>query len=197
MKQPPDPLRALDRTLDVVRFAPRESLGPELTGRVRRGERPQGNTRPPRRWMVVAGLVAAGLTAVALGLSGLRPTRDITVDRCCFDLDGGGAADDGVRIVAHRNADVLRLWVYEDADHSGGLTPGDVVRLERGRTLALTTAGLAGLVTLERCCLDFDGGGPADDGLLVIGVPPDRVVMAAIYERGAGGPDAPVRAPLR
>ena len=30
-----------------------------------------------------------------------------------------------------------------------------------------------------------------------LGVPPDRVVMAAIYERGARSHDAPVRAPLR
>ena len=51
------------------------------------------------------------------------------------------------------------------------------------RAPALAEGGLTGLVTLERCCLDFDGGGPADDGLLVIGVPPDRVVMAAIFER--------------
>ena len=44
--------------------------------------------------------------------------------------------------------------------------------------------GLAGegIVTIEQCCLDFDGGGPDDDGLLVMGVPPDRVLMAAIYE---------------
>jgi hypothetical protein len=28
-------------------------------------------------------------------------------------------------------------------------------------------------------------------------VPPDRVVMAAIYERGAASPAASVRAPLR
>jgi hypothetical protein len=41
-------------------------------------------------------------------------------------------------------------------------------------------------VTTQHCCLDFDGGGPADDGLLVIGVPPDRVMMAAIYERRSG-----------
>ena len=44
-----------------------------------------------------------------------------------------------------------------------------------------------GLVTTEHCCLDFDGGGPSDDALLVIGVPPDRVMMAAIYERRPGG----------
>jgi hypothetical protein len=45
-------------------------------------------------------------------------------------------------------------------------------------------------VTIEHCCLDFDGGGPADDGLVVIGVPPDRVVMAAIYERPDGADEA-------
>jgi hypothetical protein len=43
-----------------------------------------------------------------------------------------------------------------------------------------------GLVTTDRCCLDFDGGGYEDDGLLVIGVPPNRVVLAAIYVRPRG-----------
>jgi hypothetical protein len=60
------------------------------------------------------------------------------------------------------------------------------VRLDRGGTPAMQEASAAGLVTIEHCCLDFDGGGPADDGLLILGVPPDRVVMAAIYERTAG-----------
>jgi hypothetical protein len=59
--------------------------------------------------------------------------------------------------------------------------------------VALTTARLARLVTLERCCPDFDGGGPSDDGSLVVGVPPDRVVMAAISERGPAPPDAALR----
>jgi hypothetical protein len=54
-----------------------------------------------------------------------------------------------------------------------------------------------GLVTIEHCCLDFDGGGPADDGLVVIGVPPDRVVMAAIYERRPGEEAGPAGFPLR
>ena len=58
-------------------------------------------------------------------------------------------------------------------------------------------AAAPGLVTIERCCLDFDGGGPSDDGLLVIGVPPDRVVMAAIYERPAGTAAGAAAAPLR
>jgi hypothetical protein len=130
----------------------------------------------------VAGFIAA-LAGLAVGVPSLMSRAVVTIDRCCYDLDGGGVADDGIRIQARRNAEVQRLWVYEDADRSGSLTSADVVRLERGRTPALDEAGLVGLVTRERCCLDFDGGGPADDGLLVIGVPPDRVVMAAIFER--------------
>jgi hypothetical protein len=72
------------------------------------------------------------------------------------------------------------------------------VRLERGGAPALAEAGAGGLVTREHCCVDFDGGGPADDGVLVIGVPPDRVLMAAIYERERMPPaGAPARFPLR
>jgi hypothetical protein len=180
---PPDDLAPLDRALDAVRFAPRASLGPEIEGRARRGESPRVRGRPSRRRMLVIGLVAAGVGAVALAIPALTARTEVTVDRCCWDLDGGGEADDGVRVVARRDADVRRLWIYEDADHSGGLTSADVVRLERGATPALAVAGVPGLVARERCCLDFDGGGPADDGLLVIGAPPDRVVMAAIFER--------------
>ena len=46
----------------------------------------------------------------------------------------------------------------------------------------MRTDATEGLVTTRHCCIDLDGGGPSDDALLVIGVPPDRVVMAAIYE---------------
>jgi hypothetical protein len=187
----------LERTLGSVHFTPRPSLGEELAGRVRRGERPRGAPSSGRRRLIAAASLAAGVAVIAFGASSVVEGRDIAVDRCCFDLDGGGVADDGVRIEARRDADVHRLWIYEDADHSGGLTSADVVRLERGRKLALAAPGVPGLVTLERCCLDFDGGGRPDDGLLVIGVPPNRVVMAAIYERPGASPDAPVRASLR
>jgi hypothetical protein len=120
---------------------------------------------------------------VALGVPLVGRAKPVTIDRCCYDLDGGGAEDDGVRIVARRDAEVRRLWVYEDTDRSGGLTPADIVRLERGADPSLAEAAGGGLGTFQRCCLDFDGGGPDDDGLLVVGVPPDRVLMAAIYER--------------
>jgi hypothetical protein len=178
----PEHLGDLERRLRAVRFAPPSSFGAELAGRVRRGEAPRPRSGSRSTVLLVAGFAAA-LAGLAVGVASLMSRAVVTIDRCCYDLDGGGVADDGIRIQARRNAEVQRLWVYEDADRSGSLTSADVVRLERGRTPALDEAGLAGLVTRERCCLDFDGGGPADDGLLVIGVPPDRVVMAAIFER--------------
>jgi hypothetical protein len=194
----PDDLRDLDRALRAVRFEPRASLGPEITGRAGRGESPCTPPGRGRRGLAAAAALAVGLAAVLLGLPSLRRGAPVTVDRCCYDLDGGGAADDGIRVVARRDAEVQRLWIYEDLDRSGGLTPGDVVRLERGGAPSLTEAGAGGLVTREHCCVDFDGGGPADDGLLVIGVPPDRVLMAAIYERERmPPPGARARFPLR
>jgi hypothetical protein len=197
VSQPPDDLRDLDRALRAVRFEPRASLGPEISGRAGRGEAPR--LRPRKRMSGLAAMaLAASLATAWIGLPVLRRGLPVTVDRCCYDLDGGGAADDGIRVVAHRDADVQRLWIYEDQDRSGGLTPGDIVRLERTGVPALAQSGTGGLVTREHCCVDFDGGGPADDGLLVIGVPPDRVLMAAIYQREripqAG---VPARFPLR
>jgi hypothetical protein len=198
VSQPPDDLRDVDRALRAVRFEPRASLGPEIAGRAGRGESPRARPRRGRRGLAAAVALAAGLAAVWIGLPVLRRGSPVTIDRCCYDLDGGGAADDGIRVVAHRDAEVQRLWIYEDQDRSGGLTPGDVVRLERGGAPALAETGTGGLVTREHCCVDFDGGGPADDGVLVIGVPPDRVVMAAIYERERmAQPGAPTRFPLR
>jgi hypothetical protein len=198
VSQPPDDLRDVDRALRAVRFEPRASLGPEIAGRAGRGESPRARPSRGRRGLAAAMALAAGLAAVWIGLPLLRRGSPVTVDRCCYDLDGGGAADDGIRVVAHRDAEVQRLWIYEDQDRSGGLTPGDVVRLERGGAPALAETGTGGLVTREHCCVDFDGGGPADDGVLVIGVPPDRVVMAAIYERErVAQPGAPTRFPLR
>jgi hypothetical protein len=132
---------------------------------------------------------AALLTAVtALPFAGFIPVPGgaaITVDRCCYDLDGGGPADDGVLVLAQRDSKVHRLRIYEDLDASGNYTAADLVRLDRGEKPALLSSSGAGIVTTERCCLDFDGGGPDDDGLLVMGVPPNRVLMAAIYETGA------------
>jgi hypothetical protein len=195
----PEELRDLDATLRGIRFEPPASFGAELAGRAARGELPSPVRGDRRRTLLAGAVLAAGAAAVALGLSAPGRAAPVTIDRCCYDLDGGGVEDDGVRIVARRDADVRRLWVYEDRDRSGNFTAHDVVRLARGAAPSLAEAGDGGLVTVQRCCLDFDGGGPADDGLLVVGVPPDRVVMAAIYERGsrAGTPGGPPHYRLR
>ena len=197
MSDVPDDLRDLERTLGAIRFEPRASLGPEIAGRVGEPvpEAPRG-ARPHFRAMGLA--TAAALAAAAVVLSpAYREAERVTVDRCCYDLDGGRDEDDGVLIEAERDDRVHRLLVYEDRDGSRTYSAGDLLRLDRGRELSVHGPGTPGLVTIERCCVDLDGGGPSDDGLLVIGVPPDRVVMAAIYERrnATAGPNG--RATLR
>jgi hypothetical protein len=177
----PPELDAIDRALRGVRFQPRASLGPELLGRLRRGELSKADVPSRHRRPALAG-VAAALVLVGAAALAFRSAGSVVVDRCCYDLDGGADPDDGVLVRAERNAKVHQLRVYEDLDGSRTFTAGDVIRLERGETLALREASIPGLVTIEHCCVDLDGGGPADDGLIVIGVPPDRVVMAAIYE---------------
>ena len=188
MNQDPDippELKEVDRALRGVGFRPRASLGPEVIGRLRRGEASKGAVAPRHRRPALAAVAAVLVTVTGAALV-LRAPGAVAVDRCCYDLDGGGDADDGVIVIAGRGAKVHQLRIYEDLDGSGGFTAADLVRLDRGGSPAMREAAVAGLVTTEHCCLDFDGGGPADDGLLVIGVPPDRVVMAAIYERPLG-----------
>jgi hypothetical protein len=189
-------VRELDRRLRGIAFAPRASLGPEILGRLRREKAPGRGARArigrPASAAIAAALVAAAGTALAI-----RAPSSVTVDRCCYDLDGGHVADDGVLVLAERDARVHQLRIYEDLDRSRTFTEGDLVRLDRGASPAMHRAATRGLVTIEHCCLDFDGGGPADDGLVVIGVPPDRVVMAAIYERRPGDAAGSAGFPLR
>ena len=187
MTEMPDELRRLDEKLRAVRFRSAGSLEPELLGRLRRGDPPQ--TRDFVAWRrhlatAAAALLAAGAALAYAGFIPMPGRAVVTVDRCCYDLDGGGPADDGVLVLAERDSKVHGLRVYEDLDGSRSFTPGDLVRLDRGENPAILSTGGEGVVTTERCCLDFDGGGPEDDGLLVIGVPPSRVLMAAIYETG-------------
>jgi hypothetical protein len=191
-------LAELDRALEGIHFEPRSSLGPELAGRARRGERPKGAV-PSRRGPALLWAAAAALVVGVAGLWTTRGAPKVTVDRCCYDLDGGGVADDGVVLLARRDAEVRRLRVYEDLDGSRDFSAGDLIRLDRGPAPVMQKALDGGLITTDHCCLDFDGGGYADDGLLVIGVPPNRVVMAAIYERprGFAGADPAAGWPLR
>ena len=47
--------------------------------------------------------------------------------------------------------------------------------------------------TFELCCQDYDGGGQADDAVVIMALPPDRIAMAAIYERLQTGGDRSLR----
>jgi hypothetical protein len=193
---PPEDLRDLDRSLGSVRFEPRASLLPEVLGRLRGGERSKGAApSPSRRHLLRWGAVAAIalIAAVSTLVTRWAPGR-VTVDRCCFDFDGGGAVDDGVLVVSLGGREVRRVAVYEDRDGSRSFTPADVIRFDRGATPALAALPGSGLITARFCCSDYDGEGPSDDGLLVVGAPPDRVTMVALYEHR---PDQPSQFPLR
>lgn len=177
--------RDLERQLERVRFEPRASLGPEIRGRVERGEEPRRFPPDRRRILTWAGAsVAAALAVAAVGLAAHQSGGEVRVDRCCQDLDGGGDADDGIVVVTRRGETVRYLKIYEDLDGSGDFSPGDRVRFIRQGTPVITGSA-EGTRTTEFCCLDYDGGGPDDDALLVIARPPDRITMAALVERGS------------
>ncbi|HXE58339.1 MAG TPA: hypothetical protein VNK43_10085 [Gemmatimonadales bacterium] len=192
---PPD-LAAMDTRLRGVTFEPRASLGPEIAGRWARGERGgmDGPPGPPRRLALTA-LAALVVAAGAWWAERRDPGATRMVDRCCHDLDGGGVADDGVLVVTRDGREVRRLRIYEDLDRNGAYSPGDPVRFERGPVPAIGRPAPERAVTFRHCCADYDGGGPPDDGLLVIGAPPDRVLMAAIYETADA--DETAGSPLR
>jgi hypothetical protein len=185
MRKTPDDLKDLDRLLKSVQFQPRESLGAEVVGRWHRGERIWENrTDAVRRVFGLVGIVLLlGLGLFVFWLFALRPAGAFTVDRCCQDLDGGGDADDGLVVVSRHGTTVKRLAIYEDRDASRSYTPGDTIRFERSGQMALSAPLGEGARTVEFCCLDYDGGGPSDDALVVVGVPPNQISMAAIYER--------------
>ncbi len=219
--RPPLDVRGLDDTLRRVRFEPRASLGPEVLGRLRRGEQSKGAA--PLRWRRPTLLLSSGIAALAttlgaavvvsrqanrtepavsmLALGGASSTAtfpaETTVDRCCFDLDGGGRADDGiaVRVARGQQAAIREIQVYEDRDGSRSLTDADAVRFVRGPRLIVDNPLPAGLRTRRYCCADYDGGGTRDDGLLVVARPPDRVVLVGLYsppEATAGHPGLPL-----
>jgi len=178
----PDPLKDLDASLRGVRFQPRASLLPEVQGRLRRGESSEGVAPLRFDWLALRAIAAVLVAGVGVALWVGQRNRGITMDHCCYDLDGGGSTDDGVLVVTRGGQAVRRIAVYEDRDSSRSLTAGDVVRFDRGSELTVGDTTVPGMVTTRHCCLDYDGGGPDDDGLLVMGVPPDQVMMVALYE---------------
>jgi hypothetical protein len=179
---PPD-LDALDRRLRAVQFEPRASLGAELEGRARRGERAQGAGRA-RSIAARSALALAGFAAVAALVVGgtLRPRQ---VDRCCQDVAGGQAANDGMVLRLDARGRVLSLLLYEDLDGSKSRTAADRVLFERGPEIELAVpAHEDGHSTHVQCCADLDGEGVADDGVMVMGHLPGEIHFAAVIRNG-------------
>lgn len=191
----PEECRELDRTLRAVGFEPRASLGAEIRGRIARGENPNPLLRSTRP--VIAAAAAAILVLAASGalVARLLAPDDRLVDRCCVDLDGGEGHDDGVVVTLDQEGRIKSLVLYEDVDGSRSRTDADVIRFARGKSAELHELPVGTVATINRCCLDLDGGGAEDDGVLVLGHPPDRVLMAAVYE--TGGEARSRGAPLR
>ncbi len=182
-----------ERLLAALSFSPRASLGPEITGRVRRGEEPRGKPTgsgavSARSMLGIAAGLMLVLTAGALTWRAVGPP--VLIDSCCQDLDGGGVADDGFVLEA-RGRQVSRLRLYEDRDGSRSLSPADLVRFARGAVPAL--AGESDASTTRICCADLDGEGVPDDGILVMSGAGESVMLAAVYERRPPGITAPLR----
>jgi len=187
MQQEPGGFHELERDLEAVRFQPRESLGPEVMGRVRRGERSLSGARSRR--VLPWSLAAAALLATGLVYRDATRAPDLAVvDTCCSNLDGGDRSDDGARVFVDSRGVIQRVEVYEDLDESGDYTPGDLVRLVRGPSPVLLEDRDGPVLTTRHCCVDLDREGPGDDGLLVLSRPGEEVVLAAIYETGSSRP---------
>ena len=180
-----------ERLLAGLRFVPRASLGPEIAGRVRRGEVAKGGLGPRRpslgRWLAAAAVL---LLALPAGVAGYRRLASpaVRVDQCCRNLDGGADANDGY-VVHARGRRIERLTLYEDLDGDRRFSAADRVLLSRGPSPSIVDDSVSGSVRV--CCVDLDGEGPADDGLLVLNATGERVVLAGIFEQDVRAP-APV-----
>jgi hypothetical protein len=151
-------------------------------------------------------LAWGGGTALALGFFVLLRAREepratstapltpelAAVDRCCWDLDGGGTPDDGVLALALPGQRVVALTVYEDGNRSRGLSSADVIRFglrvasrpeERTGGAGPDASGVAlPPAVRDVCCADYDGGGRRDDGILTIYGEIDDLERVVLYE---------------
>ncbi|MFN2433610.1 MAG: hypothetical protein ABR599_12495 [Gemmatimonadota bacterium] len=139
-------------------------------------------------WVALVALAAA--LVLALRERGATDAHAATLhDRCCWDLDGGGPGDDGIAAVTLPGQRVVGLTLYEDTNGSRSLSASDRVRfgiLEAMLATVRAAGGRAapGASTIVRdfCCHDYDGGGPADDGVLTVNRPGEVVDHVVLYE---------------
>ncbi|HEU4647645.1 MAG TPA: hypothetical protein VFS33_01200 [Gemmatimonadales bacterium] len=193
--EPPAEVAGLDARLARLEFEPRASLAPEIAGATRRpqGAAPHGAGTRVRRWSAVKLGAAAAAVAVVLIATDIAGVPATVVDHCCADLDGGGVPDDGVRVIVGRGGRVKGVSVYEDRDGARALTPSATLRYSGAGTQKFPARLPPGLQTIRHCCADYDGGGLPDDGVLVLAVPPDQVLMAVVYEQAEAPPGADSR----
>jgi hypothetical protein len=93
--------------------------------------------------MIARGASHPGATADAFALvreAQVHPAKSLLRDACCSDHDGGDRPDDGLLTLSSVGEKVTVVVVYEDVDHSGTFTHGDIVRyvstIPRGATVA-------------------------------------------------------------
>lgn len=110
------------------------------------GGRAEREWRRKAHWPSAAVLVAATAVLIVAFLRGsspaaadddafalvreaqAHPASGLLRDACCSDHDGGDRADDGLLTLSRPGEKVTVVIVYEDIDHSGTFTHGDIVR---------------------------------------------------------------------
>jgi len=113
---------------------------------VRSGGRAERQERGMSRWASAAALALAtaalivtmvrstsraapGADAFALVREAqAHPAQAMLRDACCSDHDGGDRPDDGLLTLSTIGEKVTVVIVYEDVDHTGTFTHGDIVR---------------------------------------------------------------------
>lgn len=113
---------------------------------VRSDGRAERTWRAPARWTPAIALALAtaalvitmvrGTTRSATGEDAFALVREAQAhpalallrDACCSDHDGGAQPDDGLLTLSTVGEKVTVVIVYEDVDHSGTFTHGDIVR---------------------------------------------------------------------
>jgi anti-sigma factor RsiW len=113
---------------------------------VRSEGRSESRSRGRARWTSAVALalataalivmIARSSTSATTGLDAFalvreaqaHPASSLLRDACCSDHDGGDRADDGLLTLSSVGEQVTVVIVYEDVDHSGTFTHGDIVR---------------------------------------------------------------------